>query len=52
MTTVQPKHARRLRKGFTLLEILITIAIMALLVGVVVGNEDMDRTLVHGTAVS
>ena len=40
MTTVQPKHARRLRKGFTLLEILITIAIMALLVGVVVGNLD------------
>ncbi|MEY4086771.1 MAG: hypothetical protein RLZZ405_959, partial [Verrucomicrobiota bacterium] len=40
MTTVQKTHARRLRKGFTLLEILITIAIMALLVGVVVGNLD------------
>ena len=40
MTTVQKTPARRLRKGFTLLEILITIAIMALLVGVVVGNLD------------
>ncbi len=40
MTTVQKTSARRLRKGFTLLEILITIAIMALLVGVVVGNLD------------
>ena len=40
MTTVPQKTARRLRKGFTLLEILITIAIMALLVGVVVGNLD------------
>ena len=38
MTTVQKTSARRLRKGFTLLEILITIAIMALLVGVVVGK--------------
>jgi general secretion pathway protein G len=40
MTTVQKSPARRLRKGFTLLEILITIAIMAMLVGVVVTNLD------------
>ncbi|MFM7742319.1 MAG: type II secretion system protein, partial [Verrucomicrobiota bacterium] len=40
MTSVPQHPARRLRKGFTLLEILITIAIMALLVGVVVGNLD------------
>ncbi|MFM9000908.1 MAG: type II secretion system protein, partial [Opitutia bacterium] len=37
----RPSHpARRLRKGFTLLEILITIAIMAMLIGVVVQNLD------------
>ena len=40
MTPLQKNPSRRLRKGFTLLEILITIAIMALLVGVVVQNLD------------
>ncbi len=40
MTTVQKTTARRLRKGFTLLEILITIAIMALLVGTIVTKFD------------
>ena len=37
----QSRHpAHRLRKGFTMLEILITIAIMAMLIGVVVQNLD------------
>ncbi|MEY4855066.1 MAG: hypothetical protein RIR32_1742, partial [Verrucomicrobiota bacterium] len=38
MTTSPSPRRRDRRSGFTLLEVLITIAIMALLVGVVVQN--------------
>ena len=40
MTTVQKTTARRLRKGFTLLEILIAVAIVGMLVGLAVTNID------------
>jgi general secretion pathway protein G len=40
MTTVQKTTARRLRKGFTLLEILIAVAIVGMLVGLAVTNTD------------
>ena len=40
MTTLQKTTARRLRKGFTLLEILIAVAIVGMLVGLAVTNTD------------
>jgi general secretion pathway protein G len=38
MTTVQKNTARRLRKGFTLMEILVAVAIVGMLVGLAVTN--------------
>jgi general secretion pathway protein G len=40
MTSEQKNHPRRLRKGFTLLEILIAVAIVGMLVGLAVTNTD------------
>ena len=40
MTTLHKTSARRLRKGFTLLEILIAVAIVGMLVGLAVTNTD------------
>ena len=38
MTTVQKNNVRRLRKGFTLMEILVAVAIVGMLVGLAVTN--------------
>jgi len=44
MTTVQKTTARRLRKGFTLLEILIAVAIVGMLVGLAVTTTKPPKT--------